>query len=216
MFFLSSMLLSFPFFPWGEDASHAIWFRAECRIQTHLTSDNVNSWRLMPVYLQPARLAINKSRRVRGRDETLNPVGVVDVLVFFFFRAEQSKDPGGFSKCSKAFVSVLWYVSLSTEVTPTAGPELEDAQKKAVLQGIQLYYFNLISLRYWIFDSYLKQQEKKSSFHWTWENSYINPFFFHLSITVYNIGTPLLVRFLAVLHCLWLNRPSFRLAAKLL
>lgn len=113
LFLLSSLLLSlsvFPFLPWGEDASHAIWFRAECQIQTHLTSDNVNSWRLAPVHSQPVWFAINKSWRVRGKDERRNPAGVVDVSLFFcFFHPEQSRDPGGLHKCSKAFVYVLWY-----------------------------------------------------------------------------------------------------------
>lgn len=75
---LVSVSLTLGALPWGDDASHAIWFRADCRIQTLMTQRQCKRWKslIWTWYSHPETLfffAVDKSRRVRGKAETLTP-----------------------------------------------------------------------------------------------------------------------------------------------
>lgn len=130
-------------------------FDSETSARTHSTSDNVNSGRLAPVSSKPVRFAINTCRHGCGEDETLNPAGAVDALVFRFVHPEQTKKTWIASvsvpKC--LCICALIHITLSAEVTPTQGWSLENAGKKiTVLEGgkhdffFLLYFLNTLNI----------------------------------------------------------------------
>lgn len=70
------------------------------------------------------------------------------ILSFFFFflafpHPERSKDSGCFHKCSKAFVSALWFTSLSTEVMPARGPDSWTRVEKWASRQTAVFFFHL-------------------------------------------------------------------------